>query len=85
MPDLQGLDWRDPKVRATACNGGRNPLVDRGNDGVDIEALEGVWIKVSLLDVELEVAPHRGCARRPAPNWRLTGPAVHPFRLRAGS
>lgn len=40
----QGVDWRDP--RAAACNGARNPVQQNFYDGINVDALEVLFIKV---------------------------------------
>ena len=45
----QGVDWRDAAVRALHCNQGRNPLSGDGwNDGVNVDPLEVMFVKVRL-------------------------------------
>jgi hypothetical protein len=43
----QGVDWRDPAVRATACNNGRNPVNGPDwNDGIFVHPMETLFTKV---------------------------------------
>ncbi|GAB4813085.1 hypothetical protein N2152v2_000131 [Parachlorella kessleri] len=44
MLRYQGLDWRDPSV--AVCNGGANPLQPGFNDGITVDPLEIMFIKV---------------------------------------
>ena len=41
---LQGLDWRDPAV--PACNAGLNPIQEGFYDGINVNPLEVLFIKV---------------------------------------
>lgn len=45
-PPVQGVDWRDPSVTRRACNGELNPLQPGFNDGINVEPLEVMFIKV---------------------------------------
>ena len=42
----QGVDWRDPSITRQACNGELNPLQPGFNDGINVEPLEVMFIKV---------------------------------------
>lgn len=42
----QGVDWRHPAMQKRACNGGFNPLSNSWNDGVNVDPLEAMFIKV---------------------------------------
>ena len=41
---VQGLDWRDPAL--PACNAGLNPIQEGFYDGIDVNPLEVLFIKV---------------------------------------
>lgn len=56
MLRYQGVDWRDPAVTRHACNGELNPLQPGFNDGINVEPLEVMFIKVKA-------------AMRAAGNW----------------
>lgn len=43
---MQGVDWQDPLVTRRACNGELNPLQPGFNDGLSVEPLEVMFIKV---------------------------------------
>ncbi|KAL4439936.1 hypothetical protein ABPG75_002937 [Micractinium tetrahymenae] len=47
MQRYQGVDWRDPATFSHGpCNGGANPLPAGHNDGIDIDPLEVLFVKV---------------------------------------
>ena len=41
---LQGLDWRDPE--AAGCNANYNPIQEGFYDGIDVNPLEVLFVKV---------------------------------------
>lgn len=49
---MQGLDWRDPSL--PACNAGLNPIQEGFYDGIDVNPLEVLFIKVGT-------TPHEQC------------------------
>ncbi|KAL4459147.1 hypothetical protein ABPG75_014012 [Micractinium tetrahymenae] len=63
MLRYQGVDWRDPAVTRRACNGELNPLQPGFNDGINVEPLEVMFIKVKA-------------AMRAAGNWPHVTTAV---------
>lgn len=42
---VQGLDWRDPQ--GNACNAGLNPIQNLFYDGINVDPLEVLFIKVA--------------------------------------
>ena len=62
-PHPQGVDWRDPAVTRRACNGELNPLQPGFNDGVSVDPLEVMFVKVKA-------------AMRAAGNWPHVTAAV---------
>lgn len=44
LPQMQGIDWRDK--RAVGCNAGRNPIQESFYDGVNVDPLEVLFVKV---------------------------------------
>lgn len=41
---MQGIDWRDKRARG--CNAGRNPIQDSFYDGINVDPLEVLFVKV---------------------------------------
>jgi hypothetical protein len=77
----QGLDWRDPGLAGAggACNAGFNPLLPGSHDGVDLEPLEALFVKVKGVQLEVGWPSARSAvararwaraARAPAPEAR---------------
>lgn len=60
-PGVQGIDWRDKRARG--CNAGRNPIQDSFYDGINVDPLEVLFVKVkaSMRDAKwshvLQVSP----------------------------
>lgn len=46
MLRYRGVDWLREQQAHAACNGGRNPFVALNNDGLDINPLEVLFVKV---------------------------------------
>lgn len=57
------MDWRDPAVTQRACNGGLSPLQPGFNDGLSVEPMEVMFVKVKA-------------AMRAAGNWPHVAAAV---------
>lgn len=41
---MQGVNWRSKD--ALDCNGGLNPIQNNFNDGINVDALETLFVKV---------------------------------------
>jgi hypothetical protein len=59
---LQGVDWRDPSITRRACNGELNPLQPGFNDGISVEPLEVMFIKVRGGNKGVAGRPRQACA-----------------------
>lgn len=71
LPVPQGVDWRDPAVQDHACNGELNPLQPGFNDGINVEPLEVMFIKVKAAMLAAGNWPHATAAVKYAQWARL--------------
>jgi hypothetical protein len=69
----QGVDWRDPAVQDHACNGELNPLQPGFNDGINVDPLEVMFIKVKAAFLAAGNWPHADAAVKYARWARLAG------------
>lgn len=68
---MQGVNWRDPALADEACNGELNPLQPGFNDGVNVEPLEVMFIKVKAAMLAAGNWPHATTAVKYAKWARL--------------
>jgi hypothetical protein len=68
---VQGVNWRDPALADEACNGELNPLQPGFNDGVNVEPLEVMFIKVKAAMLAAGNWPHATTAVKYAQWARL--------------
>ncbi|EFN53576.1 hypothetical protein CHLNCDRAFT_136762 [Chlorella variabilis] len=71
MLRYKGVDWRDPAVQDHACNGELNPLQPGFNDGINVEPLEVMFIKVKAAMLAAGNWPHATAAVKYAQWARL--------------